>query len=96
MEDAKRWEFRPAMRDGAPIDVEVVIRNSIQLSLAVTLAADRSMPLRKYSSSSWGISKRHRISLKTADSWSVRQKPLCSCLSAAIRTPRRNLNNFSL
>ena len=25
IEDLKRWEFRPAMRDGAPIDVEVVI-----------------------------------------------------------------------
>ena len=32
MEDLKRWEFRPAMRDGAPIDVEVVIE--IPFSLA--------------------------------------------------------------
>ena len=32
IEDLKRWEFRPALRDGSPIDVEVVIE--IPFSLA--------------------------------------------------------------
>ena len=32
IEDLKRWEFRPALRDGAPIDVEAVIE--IPFSLA--------------------------------------------------------------
>ena len=32
IEDLKQWEFRPALRDGAPIDVEAVIE--IPFSLA--------------------------------------------------------------